>query len=234
MKTCVKITTVSGFSSQFGFGSSSASTVCVLKALSELSEKKLDNKELFDLAYKIVLDVQGKGSGFDVAAAIYGDTLYFVTGGKVIEPLKVKELPLVIGYTGVKADTVTLINEVKEKMRLQPERIERIYDAIGKLTEDAKIKLLEGDWERVGKFMDFNQEYLRDLGVSSEKLESLISAAKKAGALGAKLSGAGGGDCMIALVTKDTRKLVESAIEKAGGQVIHPAKCGAQGVRTEV
>lgn len=228
----IKITTSSDFSSQFGFGSSSASIACVLKALSEISGKRLDNQKLFDLAYRTVLDVQGKGSGFDVAAAIWGGTLYFVTGGKTIEPLKIKDMPLVIGYTGVKADTVTIMDEVSKKMSAQPERVERIYDAISKLVEDAKVKMLEGDWERVGKLMDFNQEYLRDLGVSSEKLEALISAAKGAGAYGAKLSGAGRGDCMIALVPPTKRKAVEDAIAQVGGQVIHITS-GAEGVRVE-
>lgn len=240
----VRVTTVSDFSSQFGFGSSSASVVCVLKALSELIGKKLDNKKLFDLAYHTVLDVQGKGSGFDVAAAIYGGTLYFVTGGKVIEPLDVKEIPLVVGYTGVKADTVALVASVSEKMKLQPTRVARIYDAIAKITDDAKVKILEGpastrgestrgvDWERVGKLMTFNQEYLRDLGVSSQKLEALIHAANEAGAYGAKLSGAGGGDCMMAIVEESKRKRVEDAIQSVGGQVIHVDN-GAQGARIE-
>lgn len=229
----VKVTTASGFSSQVGFGSSSASTACVLKALSEISGKELDNKKLFDLAYKTVLNVQGKGSGFDVATAIYGGTLYFVTGGKTIEPLPITDMPLVIGYTGIKADTVTLMADAAKKMKAQPERVGRIYDAIAKLTEEAKIKMLEGDWERVGTLMNFNQDYLRDLGVSSEKLEALISAAKGAGAWGAKLSGAGGGDCIVALVSEKTRPLVEAAIIKAGGQVIHPDRIGAPGVRIE-
>lgn len=223
----------SGFSSQMGFGSSSAVVAGVLQALSELTGKKLDNKKLFDLAYKTVLDVQGKGSGFDVAAAIYGGTLYFMTGGKIIEPLAVKDMPLVIGYTGVKADTVTLMAQVAEKMKAQPERVGRIYDAIAKLTEDAKVKIKEGDWERVGRLMDFNQEYLRDLGVSLEKLESLILAAKSNGAYGAKLSGAGGGDCMIALVSDKNRSAVETAITAIGGQVIH-IKNNAAGVRVEL
>ncbi len=228
----IQIVTASDFSSLFGFGSSSASTVCVLKALSELTGKILDNKALFDLAYKTVLDVQGKGSGFDVAAAIYGGTLYFVTGGNIIEPLQVDTMPLVIGYTGVKADTVTLMTAVAEKMKAQPERVGRIYDAIAKLTEEAKTKLLEGDWERVGRLMDFNQDYLRDVGVSSEILEALISAAKSAGAFGAKLSGAGGGDCMISVTPDHSRPNVEAAIEAAGGQVIHIA-ANAPGVRVE-
>ncbi len=144
-------------------------------------------------------------------------------------------MPLVIGYTGVKADTVTLMANVAEKMKAQPERVNRIYDAIAKLVEEAKSKMIEGDWERVGKLMDFNQEYLRDLGVSSEKLEALISAAKSAGAWGAKLSGAGGGDCMIALHPDGTsgKRRIEDAITKAGGQVIHPDLIGAQGARVE-
>lgn len=229
----VAITTSSDFSSVFGFGSSSASTVCVVKALAELSGKKLDNKQLFDIAYKTILEAQGKGSGFDVASAIYGETLYFVTGGKVIEPCIVKNVPLIIGYTGIKADTVTLMKEVGEKMKAQPERVNRIYDAIAKLVEDTKGKMIEGDWERVGKYMDFNQEYLRDLGVSSQKLETLILAAKQAGAWGAKLSGAGGGDCMIALAPTAKRHSIESAIEAVGGQVIH-IKPHAVGVRRDV
>ena len=231
----LKVSTASDFSSLFGFGSSSASTACVVKALAELSGKKMSQKQLFDISYKTVLDIQGKGSGFDVAAAIYGGTLYFVTGGKIIEPLKVKDMPLVIGYTGVKADTVTLMREVGEKMKAHPERVNRIYDAIAKLVEDAKGKMAEGDWERVGKLMDFNQEYLRDLGVSSEKLEALISTAKSAGAWGAKLSGAGGGDCMIALHPDGAsgKRRIEDAITKVGGQVIHPDLIGAQGARVE-
>jgi len=230
----LKISTASEFSSQFGFGSSSASTVCVIKALSELFGKRCTNKQLFDIAYKTVVDIQGKGSGFDVAAAIYGNTLYFVTGGKIVEPLVMKHMPLVVGYTGVKADSVTLMNAVAEKMKSQAKKVTRIYDAIAKLTDDAKGKMLEGDWERVGRLMDFNQEYLRDLGISSEKLETLISAAKRAGAYGAKLSGAGGGDCMVALYPDGVqgKRLVEEAIIQAGGQVIHILP-NAEGVRRE-
>lgn len=218
----------SAFSGKYGFGSSAAVTVATLKAIRPIAE----NRVLFDAAYKIVLDVQGIGSGFDVAAATYGGTLYFVAAGKIIEPLSVHELPLIVGYTGVKADTTTLIKQVAEKKEKNPEKVERIFQAIAKLVEDVKPRMLEGDWERVGKLMDFNQEYLRDLGVSSEKLETLISAAKKAGAWGAKLSGAGGGDCMIALAVSERQDAVKDAITKAGGQVI-AVRANAQGVRIE-
>lgn len=216
------------FSGKYGLGSSSAVTVATLKMLGP----NATNRELFDAAYKIIRDVQGVGSGFDVAAAIYGGTLYFVTGGKVIEPLAVNTMPLVVGYTGVKADTATIVKNIAKKREQIRERVERIFDAMAKLVDEAKPKMIEGDWERVGKLMDVNQEYLRDLGVSSEKLEALISAAKSAGAWGAKLSGAGGGDCMIALASEGKRKDVEDAITLSGGQVIHITS-GAEGVRVE-
>lgn len=232
IKSGVKITTQSEFSSQFGFGSSSASTVCVIKALSELIDAGLDNTAIFDLAYKVVLDVQGKGSGFDVAAAVYGGTLYFVTGGKTIEPLEVESIPLVVSYSGIKEDTVTLMNQVSEKAKKEPELVEGIYDSIGELVEQAKQEILNKNWQNLGKLMNLNQGYLINLGVSSAKLDSMNEAARASGAYGAKLSGAGMGDCTIALSPDDKIQAVKSAITSAGGQIIE-IKANAEGVRIE-
>lgn len=229
----IAVQTKSQFSEKLGLGSSSAVTVSFLFALSEYLSKPLKPIELFNAAYKAVLFVQGVGSGFDVAAAVYGGTIRYVRGGKEITSIDASGLPLVIGYTGTKADTATIVKDVKKKYENNKEKVKRIFEAIGGLVDQVMPRLVDKDWERVGKFMDFNQEYLRDLGVSSEKLEALILAAKNAGALGAKLSGAGGGDCMIALVTNDIRRSVEGAIEKAGGQVIRHASSGAEGVRVE-
>ena len=231
-KNGVRVTTLSEFSSQFGFGSSSASTVCVVKALSELMGKKLSNKELFNISYKTVLDIQGKGSGFDIAAAIYGGTLYFVTGGKTIEPLRVKELPMVIGYSGVKADTVTLINQVSEKAKEFPSVVDGIYKQIHELVDLAKEELIKEDWKRFGMLMNINQGLLAALGVSIPKLANMIYAARESGAYGAKLSGAGGGDCMIAIIAPDKKKTVTDAITKVDGTVIDVSP-NASGVRIE-
>lgn len=228
----VSIETSSEFSALFGFGSSSASTVCVVKALSELFNLRLNEKDIFDLAYATVLDIQGKGSGFDIAAAVYGGTLYFVTGGQKIEKLPIQSVPLIIGYSGLKADTVTLINKVAEKAKKYPEVIQNTYEQIDKLVELAKDALIKGDWQRVGELIDINQGYLELLGVSTQKLSSMIYAARDNGAFGAKLSGAGGGDCMIALAPKDTTNSVQKAIEQAGGTIIS-VKPNDQGVRIE-
>lgn len=228
----LRIRTNSDFSNEFGFGSSSSVTVCVAKALSAIFDVDLDNKELFDICYKSVLDVQGVGSGFDIAAAVWGGTLYFVGGGKKIAQVSKKELPLVVGYTGIKADTATLVKEVAFLKKSKPRIVSSIFRTIDFIVGDARRLIVNGNFKRLGELANINQGLLDSLGVNTTKLSNLIIAAKDAGAYGAKLSGAGGGDCMIAFVPERKRKFVEKAIEKAGGKVIS-VKNGAEGVRIE-
>lgn len=226
-----KLSIQSEFTHSVGFGSSSAVSVATLKALSTIYQIPLDERQIFDTAYAVTLAIQGVGSGFDIAAATYGGTLYFKKGGKEILSIP-DHVPLIIGYTGVKADTPTYIRHVAAKYEKYPKKVARIFEAIGTLVDNGREAIIKKDWERLGKAFDFNQEYLRDLGVSTEKLEDLISAAKKAGALGAKLSGAGGGDCMIALAESGKRESVKKAITDAGGEVIDVTP-NAEGVRIE-
>ncbi len=228
----IKVTTASEFSSEFGFGSSSASTVCVIKALSELTGANLDKKDIFDLAYKTVLDIQSKGSGFDVAAATFGGTLYYITPGKVIEVLDIDSLPLIVGYSGVKVDTVTIVNEVAKKSDKYPQVVENTYSQIEKLVEQAKVSLLNKDWVTLGELMNFNQGLLSFLGVEGRKLADMIYGARDQGAYGAKLSGAGMGDCMIALHPVQGKPAIEKGITDAGGKIID-VEANVEGVRVE-
>lgn len=228
----LRVKTKSDFSSEFGFGSSSAVTVGVIKALSELFGKKLTNEQIFKLSYKTILDVQGVGSGFDLAAAIWGGTTYFVTGGKKIVPLNIKELPLIVGYTGIKADTPTLVRQVARIYKDQKRLVEMVFDTIANLVEEVKRALRKSDLKRLGKLMDINQGLLDVLGVNSVELSNLIFTVRENGALGAKLSGAGGGDCMIALSSRGLKRKVETSIEKAGGTILR-VKMNAEGIKIE-
>lgn len=232
LKSGLKVETSSDFSSEFGFGSSSGVTVAVLKAMSELFGKRMSKKELFDLAYRVVLDVQGLGSGFDLAAAIWGGTIHFVTGGRVVDPLDLELLPLVVGFTGVKADTATLVRKVARLKESHPEIVDNIFNVVNLTVERAKTALEQGDFEKVGELMNLNQGLLESLGVNTKVLSDLIFAARGAGAYGAKLSGAGGGDCMIAFAPKYKLKKVKASINKAGGKVLN-VKLNAEGVRVE-
>ena len=99
--------------------------------------------------------------------------------------------------------------------------MEDIFKSMQVLVERAKKGLLSHNLATVGICMNENQKLLTKLGVSTPKLESMIKAAIDVGAYGAKLSGAGGGDCMIALVDNKKRNKVEHAIEQVGGEIIH-------------
>jgi mevalonate kinase len=232
IKSGVTIRTKSDFSNEFGFGSSSAVTTAVLKALSDLFEIGISKEELFELSYKTVLDVQGVGSGFDLAAAIWGGTLYFRPRGPEIVPLRVKDLPLTVGFTGIKADTPTLVRQVADLHARHEKLVDRIFDTVSGIVEEAREALEDMELPRLGELMDLNQGLLDSLGVSSFELARLMFAARQAGAKGAKLSGAGGGDCMIALSSEQNRERVEESIQNSGGKVLR-VRTDAPGVRSE-
>lgn len=227
----VEIKTHSEFKTS-GLGSSSAATVCTIKALSELLGRNLSERELFDLSYKTVLGVQKTGSGFDVAAVIWGGTLYFLYGGEKIEPIKSKTLDLVIGHCGIKAETPVMVAKVAEKYQSNKRLFEKIFELMGQITDKARECLEKGEFLGVGELADLNQGLLDAIGVNIDQLSRLIFAARQAGAYGAKLSGAGGGDCMFAIVDLQEKSKVEEAITQTGGRVIH-VNPGAEGVRVE-
>lgn len=228
----IKISTQGDFSHNVGLGSSSAVTVATFLALSSLFNLNLSKKEIFDLGYAVTLKIQGVGSGFDIAAATFGGTLYFVKGGEIIEPLNIDHIPLVVGYSGIKADTPFYIRKVAEAYKDRKSEMVNIFIQMAELVNKAKKSLLKKDYPVFGKFMIKNQRLLQKLGVSIPQLDRMIKSAQDSGAYGAKLSGAGGGDCMIALVSNDKKQTVEEAIKKAGGEIIN-VKNNAEGVRIE-
>ena len=94
---------------------------------------------------------------------------------------------------------------------------------MGNLVTQARKSLQSGNMEGFGTCLTANHMLLQRLGVSTPKLDTMVEGALQAGAWGAKLSGAGGGDCMIALVAENNKSAVESAIKKAGGEIVSAA-----------
>jgi mevalonate kinase len=228
----IHLKTWANYEESYGLGSSSAVTVSLVKALSLLFSISLSQKELFDFCYKIVLSVQGVGSGFDIAAAIWGGTLYFVTGGKKIEPLNIDSLPLIVAYSGTKGNTPILVKGVTKLYKEKHSEIQKLFIKSQESVEKGRVCLLKNDMRSFGKLMRENHAILQQLHVSTPKLDELVASASEAGAYGAKLSGAGGGDCIIAITPFDKRKEVEKALENAGG-IILPIKTNEEGVRRE-
>lgn len=229
----VVIETRSDFSSQYGLGSSSATVACALFGLAQVYGVEIAPLRLFELGLDAIFRVQKTGSGFDLAAAIYGGTLFYDNGTpRQIVPLDAPALPLVVGYSGIKADTSTYVNRVRERLIAWPAAMNGIFDAMAQLARDGRAAVEQGNWARLGELMDMQHGLAHALGVDVAQTAALVFAARDAGAYGAKLSGAGGGDCMIALVPEDRRAAVEAALEAAGGEVVRITP-GAPGVRRE-
>ncbi len=231
-KEGIIVTTKSDFSSTYGFGSSSAVTVAFAKALTTLYGIKLTNQELFNLCYNAVIEVQGVGSGYDIAAAIWGGTLYYVSPAKIVRPIAIKKIPLVIAYSGAKADTPTLIRVVDTMLADNPEKIQAIFEEIAEIANAFTQPAEAGNWKAIGDLFTTSQVCAQKLRVSNAKLEELTGAALAAGALGATSSGAAGGDCILALAPEDVQPAVIEALKAHGGKIIEVA-VHAEGVRIE-
>jgi mevalonate kinase len=138
----------------------------------------------------------------------------------------------VVGYTGIKADTTTLVKKVAELKSNNPKVVDKIFDLITLIVEEAKRSVKLAKVARLGELANLNQGLLDSLGANTRELSDLILASRFAGAYGGKLSGAGGGDCMIAFVAKNKKLKVEKSISKNQGTVLR-IKTAAEGVRLE-
>ena len=141
-------------------------------------------------------------------------------------PDSLDQARLVIGFTGEMSSTGKMVAGVAKRLEETPELQEEM-DAIGRITSAGLTAMSAGNLEAVGMAMDACHEKLRLLGVSSPSLEALVEAARPH-SLGAKLTGSGGGGCMIALA-RDPQRVAE-AIEVAGGRPLI-SRLGAPGVR---
>lgn len=229
----VQITTRSDFASTLGLGSSSATVACTLYALAHALGPALDLRALFELGLEAIFRVQQTGSGFDLAAALYGGTLFYHNRApRTITPLNVPDLPLLAAYSGIKADTPQVVGRVTALLQAHPTLTGLIFDAMHQAVLEGQQALAAHDWARLGVLFDIQHGLAHALGVDTPELAALVFAARGAGAYGAKLSGAGGGDCLIALVPSDRRAEVRAALEGAGGTIV-PAAPHAPGVRVE-
>jgi len=215
-----------------GLGSSAAVAAAVAAAVSRLLNVDLSREEVFNIAYEAERFVHGTPSGIDPAISTHGGVLLFRKDGG-FTPLDVKDdMPLVIGDTGIERSTGELVAMVRERRERYPSIINPIIKVGGKTALRAVRALENGDLHTLGELMDINHALLYAIGVSNEPLERLVHAARKAGALGAKLTGAGGGGCMIALSLSDKVEPVVDAIERAGG-IAFVARKISEGVRIE-
>ena len=157
----------------------------------------------------------GSASGVDAAAATHGGCLEFTRGHPVVQLHPRKSLNLAIAIAGPPAKTHEMVAGVQRIRQRNASAFEKNLDAIRSLVENAKLALTAGDIVGLGRLMDLNQMLLSSWFVSTESIETACRTARDAGALGAKLTGAGGGGCVIALIEEDPSRVL-TAWRKAG------------------
>ncbi|HJM13040.1 MAG TPA: mevalonate kinase [Candidatus Thalassarchaeaceae archaeon] len=141
-------------------------------------------------------------------------------------PKGVSDAWLVIGFTGKGSPTGKMVAKVAKLVSGNPERMNDL-ETIANITKAGLTALSAGNLEGLGIAMDACHDCLKNLEVSSPRLDRLVEAARPH-SLGTKLTGAGGGGCMVALTLDPER--VSQAIEVAGGRPL-TSKLGANGVR---
>lgn len=215
-----------------GLGSSAAVAAATALAISKLLNVELTQEDVFQIAYGAEKLIHGTPSGIDPTIATYGGVVLYQKG-KGFTRLKVDaDIPLVVGNTCIERSTGNLVAEVKRIHDSYPSIVEPVIKSGGEVVRAAVKALQNGDLALLGELMNINHALLYAVGVSNEALERLVFAARKAGALGAKLTGAGGGGCMIALAEPKNLKRVKKAIEQAGGRAF-VARRTAHGAKIE-
>lgn len=210
-----------GLPGSAGLGCSAALGVAVIGAVDEHLGRERTPEELAEAAMTWERVFHGNPSGIDAAMAAGKAGVAVYVRGAPLEPVRPKRpLCLVVGHSGEAGSTAATVAEVGRQHERAPERIDKTFDAIASLVRNGKLALEAGDFAAFGKLMDLNQALLNSLMVSTARLEELCGAAREAGAHGAKLTGGGGGGCMIALV--DDRQAAEPVVEALRGLDANP------------
>jgi hydroxymethylglutaryl-CoA reductase len=204
-----------------GLGGSAAVAVAIIRAIDRHFELELSDDEINALAYRCECVAHGTPSGIDNTVATFGQPLVYRKGDPPeIHSLSFPEpVTFVIGMTGVESLTAAMVARVRDGRERNRDVYDTVIKGIDAVTGQALEAIKRSDLERLGELMNVCQGLLNGLQVSSWELEEMIQIARENGALGAKLTGGGGGGSMIALCP-DNAAQVMTAMRDAGYQAM--------------
>lgn len=216
-----------------GMGSSAAVAVATVAAVAAAWGRVLEREQVSRLAFEAEKIVHGKPSGIDNTIATYGGAIAYRRGEGFLKlNVDFSRVALVLADTGRPRRTGELVQKVLNLKRAFPQVFDPLYYAAGRLVVEAAKMMERGDFEAVGLLMNVNHGMLSAIGVSTIEIEQLVYKARLAGALGAKLTGAGGGGFVVALCWRDSVDEVVRSLSEISPRVII-ASVDAEGVRVE-
>lgn len=196
-----------------GLGSGAAVSVAIIRAFARRFGLSPDEAEVSAIAFEIEKIYHGMPSGIDNTVIAYEQSIFF-TRGQPVRPIRSNgQLPILIADTGIKASTIDIVTGVR---RDYP-RNKPIIDAIGSISKRAAAALHKNRIDEIGALMNENQRLLQELNVSCAELDRFLAIARGAGAIGAKLTGAGRGGNFVVLARNDTeKKTIAEELTRAG------------------
>jgi mevalonate kinase len=202
-----------------GLSTSAALSIGFIKTINKAYDLKLSNKEIAELAYLGENhDLNIQCGRLDQYTEAYGGVVFIQTDeNPSVEYLDVDELPIVVGDSMEERKSSSILNRIKKQINEKDPITLEAFSVIENCVFEAKDALLKRDLNKLGKYMNIQQEQERILKADTKKIVKLCNTSLKAGALGAKQMGAGGGGCMVA-IAPGKQKEVASAIDKAGGK----------------
>jgi mevalonate kinase len=188
-----------------GMGSSAAFSVALVRALADFAGRSLGESALLDAAARLEGVFHGDPSGLDHTTVALGGCVHYRRGvpGATRRIGLGAPLPVAVGFTARAGNTKQLVGRLKARAAAHPGAFGPVFDAIGALADEGEKALVAGDLERLGVLFDVNHGLVNALGVSTLVCEVMVARAREAGALGAKLTGAGGGGSIIAVCASD-------------------------------
>lgn len=214
---CIEIWLHGDLRAASGIGASAASCAAIARAIADEFGMKLNDEEINRIAYEGEKAYHGNPSGIDNTCATFGGLVWFVKG-RGMERLKIDEpVEIVMGDTGLVANTKKAVEGVRERREKYKEKYDRIFKEAEELVYEAREALLKMDWKKVGELMNRNHKLLQEIKVSCRELDFLVELALENGAYGAKMTGGGLGGYMVALTPgKELQERVAKAIENEG------------------
>ncbi|MFT3925929.1 MAG: mevalonate kinase [Myxococcales bacterium] len=209
-----------------GMGSSAALGVAVLRAMDAARGISRSDQEIFERSLPWERVFHGNASGIDNAMATYGGMAVFKKGESLTRIVPRHRVRLIAGHSGSQRIAKPMIESVARQFQKEPERVGKLFDAIASIVSNGKLALEQGDLKGLGQLMTMNHMLLSSLMLSTSELEEMIAAAMQAGALGAKLTGAGGGGCMIALIDNDEQHAAVKAALTGLGRTVYDVEAG--------
>ena len=221
----IRVTTTIPIAS--GLGSSASVTVALTRAVAQFLGHPLPDEVVNQIAFETEKIHHGTPSGIDNTVITYRSPVYF-RKGQPMERMTIKHgFTLLIAVTGMPSSTAQMVKLVHQHWLERPNEIDACFSKIGEICQKVYQVLRTADLNKQAHLLTDNHEILKEIGVSTPELDTLVDAALQAGAGGAKLSGGGGGGNMITIVDENSISKVSESLSRAGAERILVAQIPA-------